>query len=262
MQLSITSDYATSYGSPEPYLRSIADAGFTHIHWCHQWDTDFIYSTPEIAQIALWLKQFGLKLLNIHASAGREKRWDSLLEYGRLAGVELVRNRLEMAARLESDVIILHAGASYPLQSQMLSLAELEPFARLLGVRIALENLSGLTYQRLDELLGAFEPEYVGLCYDTGHGNQMENSLDQLERMKDRLIATHIHDNDGVSDQHKIPFTGSVDWPRFMHILSASPHNLPLNLEVGNHQHQGMSEPEFLLATYRAGERLESLRDQ
>lgn len=260
MQLSITTDYVTSYGSPQPYLRAIAAAGFSHIHWCHQWDTDFLYSLPEIAQINRWLKEYGLKTLNIHASAGREKRWDSLQEYERQAGVELVRNRLEMAARLECDVIILHADAPYPLQSQMLSLRELEPFARVLGVRIAVENLTGLTFERLDELFAVFDPQYLGLCYDTGHGNQMENSLDHLDHLKDRLIALHIHDNDGTGDQHKLPFTGSVDWSRFMRIVDSSPYNVPLNLEVVIRDHPDLSEPAFLQAAFLAGERLEALR--
>ena len=88
----------------------------------------------------------------------------------------------------------------------------------------------------------------------------MQNSLDQLERLKDRLIALHIHDNDGSSDQHKIPFTGSVDWPRFMRIVDSSPCDVPLNQEVVIHQHQDLSEPDFLRAAFLAGERLESLR--
>jgi len=73
MDLSITTDYAADTGSPEPYLRRIADADFSHIHWCHHWDTDFLYSRWEIDQIRHWLQDFGLRLLDLHASAGREK---------------------------------------------------------------------------------------------------------------------------------------------------------------------------------------------
>ena len=257
--LSITSDYDTSYGDPQPYLRRIAEAGFTYVHWCHQWDTDFLYSTAEIAQIQRWMKECGLQTLNIHASHGREKRWDSLYDYQRLAGVELVRNRLEMAARLGADVIILHADAPYPLESQLRSLRDLEPLARLLGVRIAVENLSGLTFQRLGELFAEFSPDYLGLCYDTGHGNQIAGALDHLERMQDRLIALHIHDNDGSGDQHMLPFTGSIDWVRFMGIVRASPYDKPLNLEVGYGKHKEMPEKDFLQASYQAGLRLEEL---
>jgi sugar phosphate isomerase/epimerase len=257
--LSITSDYVTSYGDPRPYLQRIAEAGISHVHWCHQWDTDFLYSVPEITQVARWLKEYGLQVLNLHASAGREKRWDSLIEYERQAGVELVRNRLEMAARLEADVVILHAEAPYPLESQKRSLGELQALSRLLGVRIAVENLSGLTFQRLDELLAIFPADFLGICYDTGHGNMLAGGLDHLERMKERLIAVHIHDNDGNGDQHKLPFTGTVDWGRFMRILKASVYDKPLNLESGMGEHKDLSEAEFLRRALVAGERLAGL---
>jgi sugar phosphate isomerase/epimerase len=253
---SITSDYVTSYGDPLPYLERIAAAGFTHVHWCHHWDTDFLYSPPEIAQISRWMKNLGLQTLNIHASQGREKRWDSLYEYERLAGVELVRNRMEMAAWLGADVIILHAEAPFPLQSQLRSLAALEPFSRMLGVRIAVENLSGLTFQRLGELFAEFPPDFLGLCYDTGHGNQLPGSLDHLARMADRLIAMHIHDNDGAGDQHKLPFTGTIDWPRLMRIVRQSVYAKPLNLEPGIGKHPELSEAVFLEQALRACERL------
>lgn len=255
----MTSDYVASVGSPQPYLERIAAAGFSHVHWCHHWNTDFLYDPVEIVQIKRWLREYGLQVLNIHASEGVEKRWDSLHDYERLAGVELVRNRLEMAAWLEADVVILHAASFYPLESQLESLAGLESISRSLGVRIALENLSGLTYQRLDALFSEFHPEFLGLCYDTGHGNMIPGSLDQLEHLKDRLIALHIHDNNGAEDEHKLPFTGTINWSRLMEIVSVSPYDKPLNLEVGIGRHPEFDEDAFLKAAYTAGERLASM---
>ena len=53
VELSITTDYVTNRGNPEPYLRRIGRSKFTPIHWCHEWNTDHHYSSKEIAQIAL-----------------------------------------------------------------------------------------------------------------------------------------------------------------------------------------------------------------
>ena len=256
---SITTDYVTSYGSPQPYLQRIAEAGFTHIHWCHHWDTDFLYTEPEIAQIQRWLREYHLQTLNLHASAGREKSWESELEYARLAGVELVRNRLRMAARLGADVIVLHASTPANLEYQRRSLSQWEAEARFLGIRIALENSGKKGIRFLDQLFSEFPPDYLGLCYDTGHGNMNGNALDILDRYRDRLIAVHIHDNDGRDDLHKLPFTGTVDWDRFMNILSNSVYNKPLNLEVIKTNHPEMNEDQFLRAAYQAGERLMTL---
>jgi len=84
--LSITSDYVESCGNPQPYLERIAAAGFTHIHWCHHWNTDFLYSKPEIDQIKHWFADYNLRLLNLHASQGKEKYWCSSVAYQRQAG--------------------------------------------------------------------------------------------------------------------------------------------------------------------------------
>jgi len=105
--LSVTSDYVVSTGCPAPYLRAIAEAGFTHVHWCHEWCTDRVYAPDEIAQIGRWLKQFGLGVTDLHASAGVERRWGAPRDDVRRAGETLVVNRMEMAARLGTDVVIL-----------------------------------------------------------------------------------------------------------------------------------------------------------
>ncbi len=68
MNIAMATDFNGSTGKAETSLRLIAEAGFTHLHWCHQWCTDYLYSDSEIEQIGLWLKKYGLKLLDIHGS--------------------------------------------------------------------------------------------------------------------------------------------------------------------------------------------------
>ena len=34
----------------EHILKMVSKAGFTHIHWCHEWDGDYTYSTYEMQQ--------------------------------------------------------------------------------------------------------------------------------------------------------------------------------------------------------------------
>lgn len=36
MKIALNTDIFNDTGCPAPYLRAIAEAGFTHIHWCHQ----------------------------------------------------------------------------------------------------------------------------------------------------------------------------------------------------------------------------------
>ncbi|MBL7064556.1 MAG: sugar phosphate isomerase/epimerase [Anaerolineae bacterium] len=261
--LSITTDYVKDVGCPEPYLKRIAEAGFSHVHWCHHWRTDFVYSDCEIEQIARWLQDFGLKLNDLHASAGVEKAWVSSLEYERLAGVELVKNRISMTARLSSDVIVMHipsepedAGERNVFWTQVLkSLDAIEPYARDHGVRIAIENLGPDSFKTIERILSQYSPDYIGLCYDSGHGNLgiCSGGLDQLERLKERLISMHLNDNDGTADQHNPLFSGTVEWARLARIVAESSYAKCINMEITIH-HSGIEdESAFLEKAFETG---------
>jgi len=267
MQLSITTDYQGDTGCPEASLRAIAAAGFTHVHWCHQWNTDFVYTEPEIRQIAAWLRETGLKLLDLHGSAGKEKCWWSTREYERLAGVELVRNRLRMTAELGGATVVMHSQSLPPgadtsphAQQTFRSLDELLPTIRQTGVRLAIENMASDDFRFLNQLLARYAPEDVGICYDCGHGNMAGGrGLDYLEPVKDRLIAVHLHDNDGTGDQHHVPFTGTVDWPRLACILAASSYRGCISMESNVWHVPEPDRPRFLTDALAAGERLTAL---
>ena len=242
-------------------MRRIADAGFSHVHWCHQWCTDFLYAECEVKQIAAWLRDFGLALLDLHGSSGKEKCWADSEEYRRRAGVELVRNRLEMTARLGGEVVIMHtvpelnSDGSIP-EPLKKSLDELEPHARKLGVRIAVENGR---WPVLRAILNAYAPDYAGLCYDSGHGHNDGAGLDNLEELKHRLISVHLHDNDGKSDQHRLPFSGTIDWERLAGILATSAYTKCISMESNMGQEGISGEDEFLAKAFAAGERLSAM---
>ena len=258
MDLSVTTDYATSTGDPAPWLRQIAAAGFTHVHWCHQWNTDYLYGDDEIAGLGREMSVCGLRLLDLHGSVGPTCNWTAADEVTRQAGVALVRNRMAMTSRLGGDVVVMHIPAEPACTPLRVSLDALRPWAAAHGVRLAIEN-GGANHAALQAVFEAYEPGYVGLCYDCGHGNVAGDGLDFLERVRHRLIAVHLHDNDGRSDQHRIPFTGTVDWPRLARLMAASAYAKCVSLEVSM-RHETIRDPEpFLHATHAAAVRLTAM---
>lgn len=248
MKLSIATDFNGSTGCPLASLKAIAEAGFTHLHWCHQWCTDFLYGKHELAQIKEWLNEFGLTLLDIHGSQGREKCWSAAdHEYRRKAGVELVLNRARMLRELEGEgVLMMHmpmilSGTADEERPAILkqfealcrSLDELAPELERLHVSIAFENMAHCTFELLDRVLAAYPPHLVGITYDSGHGNILDSAgLDRIERRKDRLQALHLHDNDSSCDQHQPPFFGNIDWDRLTQIIASSSYTGPASFEV------------------------------
>lgn len=267
--LSMTSDYVGGVGNPEPALRLLTEHSFTHVHWCHQWNTDFLYGRAEIAQIQRWFRQYGLQLTDLHASAGVEKQWLSAREYERLAGVELVKNRIAMTAHLGADAIVLHPDAEpgEPQARAMFwerlrrSLDALEPFARARGVRVALENLWFDTFPTIEQIFALYPPDFVGLCYDSGHGQLTGDGLDWLDRLKGRLVALHLHDNDGTDDQHKPLFTETVDWDRLARLIAASSYQKCVSMEVSKRESGFADTGEFLAAVFASGSRFARMVD-
>jgi sugar phosphate isomerase/epimerase len=257
--LSVTTDYVTSKGDPSPYLRRIADAGFTHLHWCHQWNTDFLYSKWEVDQIERWLKEFGLQLLDLHASVGPEKNWYSEQEYERLSGVELVQNRIDVTSRLGGEVIIMHIPKDPECAPLRKSLDALEPYARDHGVRIAVENGD---YTVIRRLLSEYDPGFLGTCYDSGHGNMAGDGLDNLDDCKDRLISLHMNDNDSTGDQHQPIFMGTVDWERLAGIIGGSSYRKCVSMEIVTRNSGIEDETEFLKHAFETGTRFTKMIDR
>lgn len=265
-RLAMTSDYASGKGDPEPYLRAIAEAGFCSVHWCHQWNTDFLYGDAEIEHIVRLMGELGLAMNDIHASHGEEKAWGSPVEYQRRAGVELVRNRIDMARRLACDVVILHLPACYhdaarwpaTWDAVRRSLDELAPQSLARGVKIALENMPDDNFAAIEQVFGHTGPEALGLCYDSGHGCVAQSGLDRLEVHKARLISLHLHESDGKEDKHWPPMAagGRVDWPRLARIVAASAYSKSvMSIESNMRNVDGMTETEFLAQCVAGGVR-------
>jgi sugar phosphate isomerase/epimerase len=249
--LSVTTDYAAGTGDPAPYLKRIGEAGFSHVHWCHQWNTDFLYSECEIDQMEKWFKEYGIALLDIHGSHGNEKSWYSAKEYERLAGVELVQNRIHMAARLNSDVVIMHIPKVLDeLDPLRRSLDELRPFASERGVLLAIENTGN--FPAVNKILSEYDPGYVGLCYDAGHGN-IYDDIGDMDAVRDRLLAVHLHDNDGEGDQHKELFSGTLDWEGLAKVMAKSAYTKPVSMEISIRNSGYEDEVEFLALVFETG---------
>lgn len=84
------------------------------------------------------------------------------------------------------------------------------------NITLAIENMetpSEITSAKeLLEITDALSPR-AGICLDTGHANVMHLDLPHfIEECGTRLIATHISDNNGQSDQHLLPGLGNINW--------------------------------------------------
>ncbi|MCI8402857.1 MAG: sugar phosphate isomerase/epimerase [Lachnospiraceae bacterium] len=132
----------------------------------------------------------------------------------------------------------------------------LAPMAREMGITVCIENLyDGIgghmvegpccnaqkSAIRIDRLNEKYHAEILGFCFDTGHANLVGLDFERfLTTLGPRLKVLHIHDNDGVSDLHQIPFTftktrdnrPSTDWEGFVQGLRRIRYDGVLSFET------------------------------
>ena len=129
--------------------------------------------------------------------------------------------------------------------------------AEKLNINIALENLRRPDY--LKAVFDKVDSNRLGFCYDSGHHNWRSAQTDLLAMYGDKLMALHLHDNDGTSDQHRLPFDGSIDWSALMKKLAESHYTSPIALEVTNFGHEDMQSEVFLALAFERAKELEAL---
>ncbi|NPA15446.1 MAG: sugar phosphate isomerase/epimerase [Deferribacteres bacterium] len=101
------------------------------------------------------------------------------------------------------------------------------------GVTISVENVFDEDPYVLEMLLSHFDSD-VGHCFDIGHFHVFsKTSLSEwLERLGDRIIEMHIHNNDGLEDRHwevargSAPVVSLLKWAKNRDVayLTLEPH--------------------------------------
>lgn len=83
---------------------------------------------------------------------------------------------------------------------------------------------------RLNQLAGE---EIFFFCLDTGHTLLCARDIrETIQILGKRIKTMHVHDNDGLNDQHLCPYIGIFDWDRFCDGLRGIGFNSPLCLET------------------------------
>ena len=153
---------------------------------------------------------------------------------GRLETAETQKRYLERAAAAGCRTFILHCGASFIRYSEKElwdNLREgielLIPAAEANNIVIALENSTkGFLGSDCAELAGfirSFNTKWVGASFDSGCGNIGGNAVENFRCLKDLAVTAVLHDNNGISNSHLLPFEGSVPWDELMPEIASAP---------------------------------------
>jgi sugar phosphate isomerase/epimerase len=219
----------------------------------------FNYREPEaIRETADWFADHKLKLHSLHGPTSRDFRPGreggspvSLSDperIRRLDAVDEVKRAIDVAETLPFEIMVLHVATVRDEADQrrwdaaFTSLEHLVLFAKQRGVLLALENTPGemATPANLRHFLADTHLPNLRLCFDSGHAHMEGGALQAVEAMHGLIATTHLHDNHGEKDEHLLPFEGTIEWDKLMHVLSA---DLPRVIEL--REQPGQPVPSF-----------------
>ena len=249
-------------------LQELAAAGGKYAVLSHSWISAIMLDHKLAKVLEKLLAECNITLHDCHSPFGGVL--DLNVPEQSLRRQMLLRHKLamEIAASFGVKTITIHPGSDrfFPeiplvkhLDLMRASLDELVPYAEKCDMVIAIENsLSrAASPEKVVLLKNEYKSKHLGLCYDSGHANQLDNGRYMpngtiwkywqmvgvpepawqdnrtiLESMLPAMVNCHLHDNDGSDDSHSIPGEGNTPWQLVMEMLKKAPRLQSVQCEV------------------------------
>jgi len=160
---------------------------------------------------------------------------------------------IEFSRELGIPHLVIHPGgkqrAKTEEEKKQIQVLNLQAFSQLgeiasrFNLKLCIENMQeregqdpwrlGARISDINELIDAVESDALGICFDSSHANVTKLDFPKaIHECGNRLMATHISDNDGTGDQHRIPFYGNINWKDIMSGMKGIGYSYLFNLEI------------------------------
>ncbi|MDX9870909.1 MAG: sugar phosphate isomerase/epimerase family protein [Clostridia bacterium] len=240
-------------------LRLIQQAGFASISlW---WEDEYTPALIKKEHFAALVREAGLFFENIHAPFINTNDLWSADKAAREKAVQQYLTWLEDCAQYAIPLLVMHLtegdeppeANKYGLESMM----ALVRGAEERSVKIAVENTRRTNH--VSFVLNEIPSDYLGLCYDSSHARLCPDRGETLlNRFGQRLLATHLSDNDGKEDRHWVPGNGIINWNSLMNKFIMNNYTGYLTLEVAADPEERKGPPEVFVQ--KAFQRLTGIR--
>lgn len=147
--------------------------------------------------------------------------------------------------------------------------ADIIPYAEKYGVTIAMESFGvgshtlGKSFPDMfadhEKMMREYEAlptENKAFCFDSGHTNCATQfgyikPEEFVRYFGNRIKMLHLHDNDGIRDQHLVPRQGgTIDWPAVFEALDEIGYDGYYNYEVGLRYGDSLKDAVMFLGKY------------
>lgn len=203
-------------------------------------DTTFVcVGHPQFDDVMAMLKKVNITVENLHAPfRGINDIWQE----GK-AGDEMLEKLLysvDCCVKYNVGIMVAHVSSGRPMAKitdiGLKRFDRLMEYAKQKNVTVAFESHR---YRENVQYIIERYPE-AGFCLDTCHEYAFTPGIRYIPLWSDRLVATHISDNDDVydKDKHMLPFDGVIDFKKTAYELANCKKDVTLMLEVKPDNHE------------------------
>ena len=161
-----------------------------------------------------------------------------------------LKRAIECTAEAGGAICVIHPDNFKSAEENCEMYAELLPFAKEHGVKIATENMwcwdkekdessfaacaTGADFKKHLDLIN---DEYFVACLDLGHAEMRgsgDGAVHMIKTLGHWVQALHIHDNDRWHDSHQIPFSMDIDFDAIVKALKEIDYQGDFTLEANS----------------------------
>ncbi len=165
----------------------------------------------------------------------------------RKSSVSQIKNSIDIASALDTDVVVVHPG-QIPILGKKFedkimghsieSLDECTKYAKENDIMLCIENMpdiDGLLLKDLNDLHRVAEKIDSHITLDVGHAYNMKFSESDMLNSS-RIKHIHLSDNDGSFDNHEAIGSADIDFKSFLNQLKTKNYDGILVVEVKDAQ--------------------------
>jgi len=178
--------------------------------------------------------------------------------------VDRYKNDIRMCKENNIPLVVMHLTrkSEAPMYNEigLNRFREIVEYAKEIDMKISFENTKIKGY--LEYVFENIDLDNIGLCFDSGHYHAHFNDELEFDKYKNKIFAVHLHDNDGTSDQHLIPFEGTLNFEATLNKLKMCNYEGPITMELCYRKdYLNMSIDEFYKKGYEMGKKLSQIID-
>ena len=206
-------------------------------------DTIDTTSEDDLKRLNEQFKQNNIKNITLHGAC--QDLCPSSLD-PKIVEVTKIRHRqsIEIARKLNANTVIFHSGYNSHVKAQSYINSfikrQIEYWIRLLeenqvnDLIVTLENTYEETPDILLQIYEGVNSEYFKSCLDLGHVITFSNNdlLTWIKTLNKYLHHFHLHNNNGLRDEHSSLIKGKIDFDEFFNTILTMQKPLNLVLEI------------------------------